>query len=42
MLITETGIVNEPVKPLQSEKAYSLMLVTESGIVNDPVKPLHP
>jgi len=40
MLITETGIVNEPVKPLQLLNAYSPMLVTESGITKFPVNPL--
>ena len=38
--VTEFGMVNEPVKPLQPRKAYSPMLVTEFGRVSEPVKPL--
>ncbi len=40
MLVTESGIINSPVNPLQSENAEYPMLVTELGIVNVPVKPL--
>ena len=42
MVVTDDGIVNEPVKPLQPEKAVSPMEVTDDGIVNEPVKPLQP
>ncbi len=34
MLVTLLGIINAPVKPLQSLNALSPMLVTLSGIVN--------
>jgi hypothetical protein len=40
MLVTPDGMVNAPVKPLQSEKAPSPMLVTLPGMVNAPVRPL--
>ena len=40
MLVTVSGIIKSPVKPLQSENAENPMLVTESGIINEPVKPL--
>ena len=42
MLVTESGIVNEPVKPLQPENAENPMLVTEFPIVNESVKPSQP
>ena len=42
MLITESGIVNEPVNPLQLSNAESPMLVTEFGITKSPVNPLQP
>ncbi len=42
MLVTEFGIVNDPVNPLQLENAQFSMLVTESGIIKFPVKPLQP
>ncbi len=37
MLVTESGIVNDPVNPLHSLNADFPMLVTESGILNSPV-----
>ena len=40
MLVTESGITNSPVKPLQPSNAELPMLVTESGILNSPVNPL--
>ena len=40
MLVTESGMINEPVNPLQLSNAELPMLVTESGIINEPVKPL--
>jgi len=35
-------MVNDPVKPLQPEKAPFPIDITELGMVNDPVKPLQP
>ena len=38
MEVTDEGIVNDPVKPLQEANAELPILVTDEGIVNDPVK----
>ena len=40
MLVTLSGIVKSPVRPLQPMNAVATMLVTLPGIVNSPVKPL--
>jgi hypothetical protein len=40
MDVTELGIINDPVKPLQSPNAYSPMDVTEFGIVKAPLNPV--
>ncbi len=42
MLVTDAGMFNEPVKPLQPLKAQLPMDVTDSGMINVPVKPLQP
>ena len=42
MLVTESGIINSPVNPLQPENAENPMLVTEFPIVNESVKPSQP
>lgn len=41
MLVTESGMVNAPVKPVQSEKADEGTVVMALGRVR-PVKPEHP
>ena len=42
MEVTEFGMVNEPMNPLQRLKALSPMEVTELGMVSVPVKPRQP
>ena len=42
MDITDDGIVNAPVKPVQASKADCAMEVTDEGIINEPVNPLQP
>jgi hypothetical protein len=39
MVVTEEGMVREPVKPEQKEKVLSPMVVTEEEMVKEPVKP---
>ena len=40
ILVTEFGIVNVPVNPVQLWKALFPIVVTEDGIVNEPVNPV--
>jgi hypothetical protein len=42
MVVTEDGMVKEPVKPLQSQNTEIPMVVTEEGMVTEPVKPEQP
>jgi hypothetical protein len=39
MVVTEEGMIKEPVKPEQPLNAELPMVVTEEGSVKEPVKP---
>jgi hypothetical protein len=42
MIVTEEGIVREPVRPEQSRNATPPIRVTEFGIVSEPLRPEQP
>jgi hypothetical protein len=42
MVLTEEGMVREPVKPEQPRNALLPMVVTEEGMIREPVKPEQP
>jgi hypothetical protein len=42
MVVTEEGIIKEPVKPEQPRNAPSPMVVTEEGIIKEPLSPEQP